>query len=134
MKKLLLVVTIVLLTIGSTYATDLQKISKYNEGRESKLLEKRSDETPSLQKGNPFTISTAKPNANLPGEQIGETAYNYQTNDNMHDRIVWNAATNTIHVQWMYGDVAEVPNFIKRRMRYNFYDGSSWVHGLGIPI
>jgi hypothetical protein len=71
----------------------------------------------------------------LPGEKIGETAYNYQTNDNLHDRIWFDVATGTVHAQWMYGDIAEAPNYINRRMRYNFYDGSAWLQpGTGIPI
>ncbi len=134
MTRLLLVLTLVFFTISSLSGADWNKISKYSAGTQSKAPERRSDDIPSLQKGNAYKISTASPAATLPGEKIGETAYNYQTNDNLHDRIVWDPATNTIHAEWMYGDIAEVPVFIKRRMKYNYWDGSQWYHGLGIPI
>ena len=134
MTKLLLVLALVCFSFGSVFSADWQKVSKYNEGTKSKAPEKRIDNAPSLQKGGAFTISTSTGAAALPGNKVGETAYNYQTNDNLHDRLVWDAATNTLHAQWMYGDIAEVPVFIKRRMQYNYFDGSSWTHGLGIPI
>jgi hypothetical protein len=62
-----------------------------------------------------------------PGTVIGHTAYNYQTNDNLKDRIIWDPATGTIHAQWMHGRLAEAPNFSSRADRYNFFNGTSWV-------
>jgi len=134
MKRLLFVLTLVVFMISSVSATDWQTLSKYNHGTQSKAPEKRTDDAPALLKSGSYNISTAQAAANLPGEKVGETAYNYQTNDNLHDRIVWDAASNTIHAEWMFGDIAEVPVFIKRRMHYNFFDGSTWTQGLGIPI
>jgi HYDIN/CFA65/VesB-like, Ig-like domain len=70
-----------------------------------------------------------------PGTLIGHTAYNYQTNDNLHNRIIWNPAMGTIHAEWMYGDIAETPNFAGRRMRYNYFNGTSWAFtDQGVPI
>jgi hypothetical protein len=134
MKRLLFVLTLGFFTVGSIFGADWQELSKYNVGTKSLAPERRVDNPPSLQKSGDYNISTASSSAELPGEIVGETAYNYQTNDNLHDRLVWDPATNTLHAQWMYGDIAEVPNFMKRRMRYNYFDGSAWSHGLGIPI
>lgn len=61
-----------------------------------------------------------------PGTLIGHTAYNYQTNDNLHNRIIWNPANGTIHTQWIHGRIAEAPNFSSRADRYNFFNGSTW--------
>ncbi len=70
-----------------------------------------------------------------PGTLIGSTAYNYQTNDNLHNRMIWNPANNTIHAEWMYGDLAQAPNFAGRRMRYNYFNGTSWAFtDQGVPI
>jgi hypothetical protein len=70
-----------------------------------------------------------------PGTLIGRTAYNYQTNDNLHDRIIWNPANGTIHTQWIYGDIAETPGFANRRDRYNYFNGTSWAFtDQGVPI
>ncbi len=70
-----------------------------------------------------------------PGTLIGRTAYNYQTNDNLHDRIIWNPADSTIHTQWIYGDIAETPAFSGRRDRYNYFNGTSWAFtDQGVPI
>ncbi|MCI0693539.1 T9SS type A sorting domain-containing protein [candidate division KSB1 bacterium] len=70
-----------------------------------------------------------------PGTLIGRTAYNYQTNDNLHNRIIWNPANGAIHTQWMYGDVAQAPGFAGRRMRYNYFNGTSWAFtDQGVPI
>ena len=134
MKRLLFVLMIAVFMVGSVFGADWQKLSKYNEGTKSKAPERRVDNPPSLQKGGEYNISTATSSATVPGDKVGETAYNYQTNDNLHDRIVWDPASNTIHVQWMYGDIAEVPVFIKRRMYYNFFNGSAWAQEVGIPI
>lgn len=70
-----------------------------------------------------------------PGTLIGRTAYNYQTNDNLHNRIIWNPANGTIHTQWIYGDIAETPGFANRRDRYNYFNGTSWAFtDQGVPI
>ena len=96
---------------------------------------KRVEKTDAVNAQQPDDIRvTSSSAAELPGVKVGETAYNYQTNDNLHDRIWYDVATGTVHTQWMYGDISEVPNFINRRMYYNFWDGGSWAHGLGIPI
>ena len=68
------------------------------------------------------------------GTKVGETAYNYQTNDVLHDRIVYDPATKTVHTQWMASDIANAPAFADRRMRYNFFDGTKWLNGEGVPI
>ncbi|MDZ7316757.1 MAG: T9SS type A sorting domain-containing protein [candidate division KSB1 bacterium] len=69
------------------------------------------------------------------GKVIGKTAYNYQTNGILHERIIWDAASKTIHAEWMFGDIAEANvGWKNRRMYYNFFDGTSWVHGTGVPI
>ncbi len=71
-----------------------------------------------------------------PGTLIGRTAYNYQTNDNLHNRIIWNPANGTIHTQWIYGDISETTQgFPGRRDRYNFFNGNSWAFtDQGVPI
>jgi hypothetical protein len=70
-----------------------------------------------------------------PGTLIGITAMNYQTNDNLHDRIIWNPANGTIHAHWMHGERAEAPGFANRRMRYNYFNGTSWAFtDQGVPI
>jgi hypothetical protein len=71
-----------------------------------------------------------------PGTIIGHTAYNYQTNDNLHDRIIWNPVNGTIHTQWIYGDISEsIQGFPNRRDRYNFFNGTSWAFtDQGVPI
>ncbi|MGH7451318.1 MAG: hypothetical protein ACRENG_08255, partial [bacterium] len=71
-----------------------------------------------------------------PGTLIGRTAYNYQTNENLHNRIIWNPANGTIHTQWIYGDISETTQgFPGRRDRYNFFNGTSWAFtDQGVPI
>ncbi len=69
------------------------------------------------------------------GVIIGKTAYNHQTNGMLHERIIWDPATKTIHTEWIFGDISEANvSWMNRRMYYNFYDGSSWLHGMGVPI
>ncbi|MGH7595840.1 MAG: T9SS type A sorting domain-containing protein [bacterium] len=70
-----------------------------------------------------------------PGTLIGRTAYNYQTNDNLHNRIIWNPANGTIHTQWIYGNISEAPGFANRRDRYNYFNGTAWAFtDQGVPI
>ena len=135
MKSLFTVIFLVLFSLTVVQAVEVQDLAKHAVTTKAKEIEKRTEDSPEIYAGRPVNIiTTSAAAANLPGTKVGETAYNYQTNDNLHDRIWYDTATNTIHVQWMYGDIAETPTFQKRRMRYNYFDGSSWVHGLGIPV
>ena len=134
MKQLVFLVVLVVLA-SSTFAVDLKLPAQHAQDmpKEAKRLD-RVDPDADVYTGRSAEIRTQSAAADLPGTQVGETAYNYQTNDNLHDRIWYDVATGTVHTQWMYGDVAEVPVFINRRMYYNYFDGSGWAHGLGIPI
>ncbi|RQW09795.1 T9SS C-terminal target domain-containing protein [candidate division KSB1 bacterium] len=132
MKKLLWVLSFILLYAVSLSAVDLKYSAAHAEQVGERAVRLEATDGPNAE---PDEIrTTAVPAAGLPGVKIGETAYNYQTNDNLHDRIWYDATSKTIHAQWMYGDIAEVPGFPGRRMQYNFWDGASWLHGLGIPI
>lgn len=70
----------------------------------------------------------------MPGTVVGKTAYNYQCNYTLKDRIVYDPESQAVHVTWMFGDIAETPGFSGRRMYYNYFDGGSWVHSLGVPV
>lgn len=132
MKKLLFVLFIILVTT-SLFAIDVQYSTKHLDAAPAKA--KRLPKSDVVNPDQPVEIRITSAAANLPGTKIGETAYNYQTNDNLHDRIWFDVATGTVHAQWMYGDIAEAPTYINRRMRYNFYDGANWLQpGTGIPI
>lgn len=135
MKALLAFVLFFCLLAGSLFAVDIKFDAAREQGtnlsakplaREDGFSEQYTGFTPE--------IRTESVMANLPGTVVGETAYNYQTNDNLHDRIWYDPASKTIHTQWMFGDIAEVPNFQNRRTYYNFWDGSTWVHGKGVPV
>jgi hypothetical protein len=140
MKRLLLVSWIVIFVIGNAFADQASKVSKesrYVKSNQSKFLKptRRNDGYEAANPNGTVYIAKKPSTVNLPGTKVGETAYNYQTNDNLHDRICYDKASGKIHVQWMYGDISETAiSFPGRRMYYNFYDGSSWSYGLGIPI
>ncbi len=130
MSKVLPTLLIALLFVGIAMADNVNVRSTKPHYPERKV----DGSQDMLYKNGPINISTSSASAALPGTKVGETAYNYQTNDNLHDRIYFDKATGTIHTQWMFGDFSEVPNFQGRRMYYNYFDGGSWVHGKGIPI
>jgi hypothetical protein len=125
-----------LLLISASQASDVYNKAVLQKSLKSRNLSRAVDgrEEFSGTAKAPFKILHSQSAATLPGVKIGTTAYNYQTNDNLHDRIVFDRNTGTIHAQWMYGDLAEVPGFTNRRMYYNFFDGSKWFDDTGIPI
>lgn len=134
MKKLLLIM-ITILYCSSTFAVEYKAKVVFEKSIRTEKAE------PILFDGQPFINnnvvykSNRAHSVNLPGQVIGETAYVYQTNDNMKDRLIWDKASNSLQCVWMYGDIAETPTgFPNRRMFYNYFDGSSWVHGKGIPV
>ncbi|MBN1479134.1 T9SS C-terminal target domain-containing protein [candidate division KSB1 bacterium] len=134
MKRLLFILLFAAMMKTSVFAVDVRYEAKdVKKAPEKALRERKMDVTDASQPVDDIRISTSAA-ASVPGTIIGETAYNYQTNDNLHDRIWYDVATGTIHTQWMYGDIAEVPGFINRRMYYNFWDGSVWKQGMGVPI
>ncbi len=135
MRKLVHPVLLLVLITSLTIASEYPQESKYRQSTPSAKRLADVDGRESVQKKGPVKIVTQLPSAAVPGTKVGETAYNYQTNDNLHDRIYYNQ-DGTIHVQWMYGDIAETPVFPGRRMYYDFYDGSKWVNAasLGVPI
>ncbi|RPH99099.1 MAG: T9SS C-terminal target domain-containing protein [Calditrichaeota bacterium] len=133
MKVLSTIILSFVLFVGALYAVDTQFSPAMEKGAKSAPA-RLAREDGEVAYSSPGDIRTESVAANLPGTVVGETAYNYQTNDNLHDRIWYDPASGTIHTQWMFGDIAEVPGFLGRRMYYNFWDGSSWVHGKGVSI
>ncbi len=134
MKKLLFVMVAVVLATTSIFAVDVQFPAKDTDALPAQATRLEKSDVSNTEA--PIDIrTTTSVEANLPGTVVGETAYNYQTNDNLHDRIWYDVASKSVHVQWMYGDIAQVPGFVGRRMRYNFWDGANWLQpGTGIPI
>jgi hypothetical protein len=133
MKNSLLVLFFSLAIVVSGFSVDVKDSAKHfaKAPEQAKRFEKA--DVVNAQQPDDIRVTSSSA-AELPGVKVGETAYNYQTNDNLHDRIWYDVATGTVHTQWMYGDISEAPNFINRRMYYNFWDGATWAHGLGIPI
>lgn len=134
MKRLLFILFITAVAVSSVFAVDFKHEAKHVKKAPEKAIRlQKMDVTDFSRSVDDVRISTNAA-ANIPGKIIGETAYNYQTNDNLHDRIWYDVKTGTIHTQWMYGDIGEVPGFRNRRMYYNFWDGSTWKQGMGVPI
>ncbi|OGB99863.1 hypothetical protein A2V82_15795 [candidate division KSB1 bacterium RBG_16_48_16] len=136
MRLLLQFLFVGLFLFSVSSASDVHEKADFQKSLKSHKLSKRVDgrENISGSTQTSVRILTSQSAAALPGAKIGTTAYNYQTNDNLHDRIVFDRNTGTIHAQWMYGDIAEVPGFSNRRMYYNYFNGSSWLDDTGIPI
>ncbi|MCK5738428.1 hypothetical protein KAH55_04570, partial [bacterium] len=133
MRKLLLVLAVLVFVVNVMAISTTVEPGKLGKSGSTYPVKKVTGNELRLNKGSVMIFDNQSA-ATLPGTKVGETIYNYQTNDNMHDRIVYDVATGKMHVQWMYGDVAEVPIFPNRHMYYNFYDGTAWKHQLGLPF
>ena len=134
MIKLLSVSLLSLVLLSNVFAVDDRN---YKDNRKTSIAKQSTimnDTNNKDVKGVTNKISSAITSANLPGTKVGDTAYNYQTNGVLHDRII--AGLNgTLHAQWMYSDIAEVPASPDRRMYYNYFDGTGWIHNdVGLPI
>ena len=105
---LLFCLIIMVFTLG-LYASDLSSKAQCAKTTTSRLatIHKDLDGSEVPFNSGSMHISTKSSLASLPGTKVGETAYNYQTNDNLHDRIYYDTNTGTVHVQWMYADIAE---------------------------
>lgn len=130
MRKVSITFCLILFSISVLYSANVKKDLPMNKPQKMQSAKERDQRVPDK-----VTLYKTTAVAPAQGEKVGETAYNVQTNGMMRDRIIWNPDNGAIHVQWMYGDIAETTlNFTNRYMYYNYYTGSEWQFGLGQPI